>query len=97
MSFLLLSFLLDESLLLASDHLLDSLISEFLLLHVIILDLSEYLINIFSLRFSVFVLFLVLKMIEVLFLLLDLFNFALILLLARLLLLTVLLFKLKIF
>jgi hypothetical protein len=82
MSFLLLSFLLDESLLLASDHLLDSLISELLLLHVIILDLSEYLINIFSLRFSVFVLFLVLKMIEVLFLLLDLLNFALILLFA---------------
>jgi hypothetical protein len=62
MSFLLLSFLLDESLLLASDHLLLCLMSEFLLLHVIVLDLSEDLINIFSLGLGVLVLFLVLKM-----------------------------------
>ena len=81
MSLLLLSFLLNESLLLAGHNLLDSLVGELLLLHVIILDLSEDLINVFSLGLRVSVLLLVLDVVEVLLLLLDLLDVTLILLL----------------
>ena len=81
MSLLLLSFLLNESLLLAGHNLLNGLVGELLLLHVVILDLSEDFIHVFSLGLRVSVLLLVLDMVEVLLLLLDLLNIALILLL----------------
>ena len=59
MSLMLFSFLLNQSLLLGGHDLLDSLVSELFLLHVIILDLSEDHIDVLSLGEGSPVLFLV--------------------------------------